>query len=150
MISNSRASAPRRGCRAALRFLAALLMWTTSAAGQDRPAAEVKPPGPALTPPVAESSTDVSYPPGANGDAVVLLELTVEADGTVSKAVVFDGAEPFAERARRSVLAWRFLPAHRGSTPVAARIHARVAFHEEQSPSTPRATGQPSPTMQRG
>jgi hypothetical protein len=87
----------------------------------------------------------VPYPQGASGDAVVLLELTVEADGTVSKAVVLDGVAPFAEPARRSVLAWRFLPAHRGSTPVAARIHARVAFHQEQTPSSSRSTGQPPP-----
>ena len=61
---------------------------------------------------------------------------------------VIDGVEPFADQARRSVLAWRFQPAHRGSTPVAARINARVAFHQEQVPSPPRTTGQPPPTTQ--
>jgi TonB family protein len=136
------------GRRAGLLILSGLLLWSTSATGQDTPAVQVKPPVPALTPPVVQSSTDVSYPPGANGDAVVLLELTVETDGTVSNAVVLDGAPPFADQARRTVLAWRFEPARRGSTSVAARIHARVAFHQEQVPSTPDATGQLPPTPQ--
>jgi hypothetical protein len=101
-----------------------------------------------VAPPVAPSSTNVPYPTGASGDAVVLLELTVKTEGTVSNAVVIDGVEPFADQARQSVLAWRFLPARRGNTPVAARIRARVAFHQEQASSTPRATGQPPPTTQ--
>lgn len=38
-----------------------------------------------LTPPVAQSSTAVPYPEGADGDAEVALELIVEADGYVSR-----------------------------------------------------------------
>jgi TonB family protein len=125
----------------------ALLAWTTSAAAQVKPPVPA-PPVPAVTPPVAPSITSVPYPPGASGDAVVVLELTVKTDGTVSNAIVVDGVEPFADEARQSVLAWRFLPARRGGTSVAARIRARVAFHQEQAPSTPRATGQPPPTTQ--
>jgi hypothetical protein len=34
------------------------------------------------------------------------------------------------------VLAWRFRPARRGGTPVAARIRARVDFHQEQPTAT--------------
>jgi hypothetical protein len=146
MNSNSSArvarSATRLGRRAGLLVLAVLFARTTSAAAQ------VKPPAPALTPPVAQSSTDVPYPPRANGGAVVLLELTVESDGSVSNAVVIDGVEPFADQARQSALTWRFLPARRGRTPIAARIRARVEFHQEQAPNTPRATGQPPPTAQ--
>src|SRR5579863_2533277 len=134
--------------RARLLVLAWFLLWTTSAAGQDKPAVQAKPLAAALTPPVAQSSTDVPYPPRGNGDAVVVLELIVETDGTVSNAVVTDGDEPFAAQARQSVLTWQFLPARRGSAPIAARIRARVEFHEEQVPSTPRATGQPLPTTQ--
>jgi hypothetical protein len=113
-------------------FPAAFLAWIPPAAGHDEPAVQARPPDLALTSPVAQGSTDVPYPPRANGDAVVLLELTVEADGTVSNAIVIDGVEPFAGQARRGVLAWRFLPALRGGTPVAARVHARVQFHQEQ------------------
>ena len=57
------------------------------------------------------------YPEGAKGDAVVLLELTIEKDGTVSSAVVTEGVEPFAGQARRGVLGWRFTPALRGGDP---------------------------------
>ncbi len=133
------------GRRPGLLVVAGLFAWTPSAAGQDKPAVQVKPPAPALTPPVAQGGTDVPYPPRANGDAIVLLELTVETDGTVSNAVVIDGIEPFAEQARRSVLGWRFLPALRGSTPVAARIRARVDFHPQQ-PTATASTRQPGRT----
>jgi hypothetical protein len=88
----------------------------------------------ALTPPVATGSTDVPYPSNASGDAVVLIELVVEIDGTVSSTEVIEGAEPFAAQARRAVLAWRFVPARRGDTPVAARIRARVEFHHDKAP----------------
>ncbi len=94
-----------------------------------------------LTPPLAQGSTDVPYPASASGDAVVLLELTVEADGTVSRAVVIDGAEPFAEQARRAVLSWRFDPARRGATALAARIRARVEFRQDLPVGTSSAAG---------
>jgi TonB family protein len=84
-----------------------------------------------LTRPVATGSTDVPYPPNATGDAVVLVELVVETDGTVSSAEVVEGVEPFAEQARSAVMIWRFIPARRGEAAVAARIRARVEFHQE-------------------
>ena len=58
-------------------------------------------------------------------------------------ATVVEGAEPFAEQAQRAALTWRFAPARRGDTPVAARIRARVEFHA--SPKRPRADRQPRP-----
>src|SRR3954468_17937641 len=63
---------------------------------------------PPLMPPVPQSGTDVVYPAGAAGDAVITLELVIEADGRVASAVVLDGAEPFAEQARRAAVGWTF------------------------------------------
>jgi hypothetical protein len=102
-------------------------------------------PEPVTTPPVAEQSTDVPYPEGASGDAAVELELIVEVDGTVSSAVVLDGAEPFAERARQAALTWRFTPAQQNGVAVAARIRARVAFRQEPEEESQAAPEQPIP-----
>jgi hypothetical protein len=99
-----------------------------------------------VSPPVAPEDTDVPYPSDGKGDAVVLLELLVENDGTVSEARVVEGAEPFAEQARHAVLDWQFTPALRGTEPVAARIRARVEFHAQQMPASPSAAGPASPS----
>ena len=96
-----------------------------------------------LVPPVAQGSTEVPYPEGAEGDAAVVLELVVEKDGSVSSATVIEGSEPFAEQARATALRWRFEPARREREPVAARIRARVAFHRE--PEQPVAPPAPVP-----
>lgn len=88
-----------------------------------------------LTPPIAPGDTTVAYPAAGSGDSVVVLELIVAPDGTVSDATVVEGVEPFSDQARRAVLAWRFVPAMRGTTPVAARIRARVAFHQQRPPA---------------
>jgi TonB family protein len=105
-----------------------------------------------VTPPSAQGSTDVAYPAGAQGDATVQLELTVEVDGTVSSAVVLDGVEPFAEVARATAMTWKFTPALRDGGAVAARIRARVEFHLPQrpaqatpSPAAPPAVAAPAP-----
>src|SRR5580658_2171986 len=87
----------RRAITCAL--LAVSFAWTQVAAGQARPAPAR---APVLTAPAVLGSTDVQYPAGATGDAVVLLEVTIEKDGTVSSAAVTDGAEPFAEQARKA------------------------------------------------
>jgi hypothetical protein len=127
--------------RAARVLLVVCAAWTQAAFAQ---------PLPQLSPPVAQGSTDVPYPAAATGDAVVLLELVVEKDGTVSSAAVIEGAAPFAEQARRTVLTWRFEPARRGETPVAARIRAKVAFHQQESPApapaTPSSPAAPAPS----
>src|SRR5262249_45171745 len=92
---------------------------------------------PAVTPPVVQGTTDVPYPVHAHGDAVVFLDLVVDKDGRVRSATGGGGAEPFAEHARRAVLAWRFTPARRGDVPIVARIRARVDFHREEAPEAP-------------
>lgn len=90
-----------------------------------------------LSPPVVETSTEVPYPAGAEGDARVELELVVEKDGSVSAASVLSGEEPFAEQARSAALTWRFRPARRGEEPVRARIVARVDFQRSAEPTSP-------------
>jgi len=70
--------------------------------------------------------------------------LGVDKNGSVVNAVAIEGAEPFAEQARLAVLAWRFAPAHRGDAPVAARIRARVEFHQELAPKSGSAVGPPA------
>ena len=110
--------------RAACVMLAVSLLCPLSAAAEDLPA---------LTPPLPESGTDVPYPPGAQGDARVVLEVTVAKDGSVSSATAIDGVEPFAEHARRAVLAWHFVPAQRGSVPVVARIRVQIFFDQPVS-----------------
>src|SRR3954466_333381 len=96
-----------------------------------------------LTPPHAEGSTEVPYPEGASGDAAVLLELVIASDGAVASAVVVEGEEPFAERARAAALQWRFTPAERDGAPVSARIRARVAFHDQRPPDASEAAASP-------
>lgn len=88
----------------------------------------------------------VPYPAGGVGDASVLLDVVVETDGTVSSAVVVDGGEPFAEAARDSALRWRFSPARRGDTPVAARIRVRVDF-QPRPPAAQGASGATLPSV---
>jgi TonB family protein len=118
---------------------AALFACANRTRAEDRPVprpAPAAPPAPTVRSPTVQGNTDVPYPKGAKGDAVVLLELTIEKDGTVSNATVTRGAEPFAEQARQAVLGWTFAPALRGGAPVAARILARVEFRqEEEAPS---------------
>jgi TonB family protein len=117
-----------------------LAVWLACASARAQPISQ-------LTPPVAQSSTDVPYPAGAEGDAAVELELVVEKDGSVSSAKVLDGTEPFAETARARALTWRFEPAQRDQQPVAARIRARVMFHRDQDdPAPPLATPAPPAT----
>ncbi|HEU5076311.1 MAG TPA: TonB family protein, partial [Polyangiaceae bacterium] len=82
-----------------------------------------------LAPTVAERR-EVPYPADATGDASVVLEVLVSADGTVSDVTVVEGALPFSEQARLAVLAWRFAPAERAGSPVAARIRVRIDFRD--------------------
>lgn len=111
-------------CALAALTFASFTLSAPSARGQSPPAVVV--------PPVAETSTDVPYPSGAEGDASVQLELVIEKDGSVSSATVLEGVAPFAEPARVAALGWRFTPARRGDEPIRARITARVHFRQEE------------------
>ncbi|HEX2879271.1 MAG TPA: energy transducer TonB, partial [Polyangiaceae bacterium] len=96
--------------------------------------APVATPAPAVqqvTPPRAVD-TPVSYPEGAHGDARVVLELTIAADGSIQQARAVEGPAPFADAAADSARNWRFTPAQRGQQVVSAKIRFEVRYVEEQ------------------
>jgi TonB family protein len=94
-----------------------------------------------VTPPHAITMPDVPYPADAEGESAVILELVVEADGSVARATVIEGPAPFADAAMAAAPSWRFEPAHRGDVAVAARIRVRIAF-------TPPAPPEPEPAIE--
>ncbi len=96
----------------------------------------------AVRAPIGVETPSAPYPRGATGDALVVLELEVAEDGTVVKALVREGTEPFAEIARRTTLGWRFEPATRNGIPVRARVLARVLFQELEPQPEPVAVEQ--------
>jgi TonB family protein len=114
---------------------AALLALTERAAVADEPPSpDAPPPSPSppperVEPPRPLTSLTVEAPAGALGAHTVVLELTVNADGTVREARALVGDEPFASRAVETARGWRFSPATRLNKPVAARIRVRVDFN---------------------
>src|SRR6185295_15058659 len=81
-----------------------------------------------LVAPKLITSPNVAYPDGAGGEAVVVLVITVNADGSVRTARTESGDEPFASSAARAALGWRFEPALRDGARVAAIVRAEVVF----------------------
>jgi TonB family protein len=84
---------------------------------------ELKRPVPLATPAPA-------YPGGAKGDAVVVVDLTVNRAGTVIDPRVRSGEEPFAGAALECVAGWRFQPAARDGRPISARLRFELKFYE--------------------
>lgn len=125
---------------------AALFSGRLALAQADRGVADdITPPRPATTP-------KVDYPASAEGDAEVVLELDVDAEGRVERARVVTGDEPFAAHALRAARRWRFRPARRGGRPVGARIRFRVRFNApapepapEPTPAGPTPAERPPP-----
>ncbi len=109
-----------------------------------------------IVPPHLRSGADVTYPPAATGDAVVVLKLSINADGTVRDARTTTNRSRFSDAAVRAASSWTFEPASRGATPVASVIHFQVRFvapriHPEPELDTPRASpptgAQPAPAV---
>src|SRR5262249_8261447 len=65
-------------------FAMALALASMRAAAQDAPKAEI-------VAPVQLDANPVAYPDGATGEAVVVLEIEIEKDGTVGRIVVREG-----------------------------------------------------------
>ena len=111
------------------------------------PAPTPAPPPPPKPPPVivmpTAITTPLDYPQGAQGEAAVALELSLDAAGNVTQAALLEGAEPFAARALEAAKAWKFQPATRDGRPIAAKIRFMVRFvpprdvEEPEPPATP-------------
>lgn len=115
-------------------WLAILTTFLPSLARAEGSRGEPAPPAalpPAVTPPVVVQHVDAVYPPSAlaaREHADVVLTVTVDADGHVSKVDVFEsGGADLDEAAVVAARGWIFVPAMRGPRPVASRIH--IPFH---------------------
>ncbi|HEU4412150.1 MAG TPA: TonB family protein [Polyangiaceae bacterium] len=82
----------------------------------------------AIVPPALVGPSDVAYPAGATGEALVMLELEVDVAGAVAGARVVEGGEPFAGAALEAARGFRFSPATRSGTPLRARIRFAITF----------------------
>jgi hypothetical protein len=83
------------------------------------------------------TSVEAPYPEGAQGDAVVVLELVIAEDGSVANAAVREGDAPFADAARLAAESFRFTPATRSGIPIRAKILLRIAFREPVAETPP-------------
>src|SRR5205823_4009400 len=83
----------------------------------------------AAIPPRPIDTPDVPYPEHGKGDAVVILRLTVDGEGKVTRAKAASGAEPFASAAEAAAMGWRFVPARRGERAVASIVSLEIVFH---------------------
>jgi TonB family protein len=81
-----------------------------------------------VVPPRLTFKPEVAYPGDGDGDAVVILALTVNADGSVRSARATSGEEPFASAAVQAATRFLFEPATRGGLPVAATIRFQISF----------------------
>jgi len=106
--------------------------WGSSASAQGAAPADV-------TPPVVVDHVDPVYPASALAEkkhADVVLALTVDVDGHVSKIDVLQSGGPdLDEAATIAARQWTFTPAIRGGKPVASRI--KVPFHFAPPASPP-------------
>lgn len=82
-----------------------------------------------VVPPRLIHAPDIPYPRGAEGDAVVVLAVTVTTTGTVRAVRVLEGEEPFVGAALRAAPTFRFEPATRDDRRISATIRFEVAFH---------------------
>jgi TonB family protein len=108
--------------RIAAALCALALLLSARAGGAQPPAGSVAP--------QLRGDAEVLYPEGASGDAVVVIEVLVDAGGGVTQVSVVSGTEPFASAATRAAGRWRFEPATKDGRPVAARLRLELSFRE--------------------
>jgi outer membrane biosynthesis protein TonB len=79
----------------------------------------------------------LAYPPGAVGDAILLVEAAVGSNGRVHDARVVSGGPPFSSSALHSVRRWRFRPAFRRARVVPAAVYVVCAFRSPVAAPAP-------------
>lgn len=114
----------------------------------------------ALTPPRVIEAVDPTYPPeevGTGRTPIVVLHVTIDAEGRVHEAHVDDTAgEAFDREALAAIQRWRFEPARRAGSPIAARIRVELRFAvpeldlppEAVEPTQSGSATEPTPTEQ--
>jgi hypothetical protein len=135
----------------AVALVAAVASPRASRAQDDPPPTAEDP----VVPPRLLAPVQAPYPEGAEGDAFVVVAVTVGVDGYVQSARIIEGAEPFAARALESIGAARFVPATRAGRPIAATVRFRIDFAKVAPPppepappppmAAPEALGLPAP-----
>lgn len=139
-----------KSCRSTWIFLAALL-GVLQVPGGALLAQPAEPDATAsaaeVVPPRLVSESQVEYPPNAQGDAVIVVTLVVNDDGTV-RSVEATGEPPFTDVAIEAVKQWRFEPATRGGTSVAAKIRMEVVFKAPPPPETAPPAAEPANVTQ--
>ncbi|WP_437574781.1 TonB-dependent receptor domain-containing protein [Sorangium sp. So ce887] len=98
-----------------------------------------------VVPPRLLFTPEPPYPPGATGDASVVLIVTVDTQGTAREAAPIEQDEPFSSAAVRAALASRFEPATRNGVAVAAKIRMQVDFTAPREVTAPPLDGAPTP-----
>jgi hypothetical protein len=109
-----------------------------------KPAQPQPPAKPVIVMPVAVS-TPLEYPPDAQGEASVTLELTLSVEGVVMKATPIEGDEPFASQAAKAAGSWRFEPATRDGKPIPSKIRFLVRFVPPREVPEPEAPVEQTP-----
>ncbi len=94
---------------------------------------------PELVPPSAIETPTPFAPPGTNVAPAFILDVLVTATGEVTSAKVTLGDAALSQSVEQAIMAWKFKPALRDGTPVAAKIHLRVELRlpEETKPPAP-------------
>jgi protein TonB len=87
--------------------------------------------------PYPSTRAPAPYPPGAVGSGSVLVEVEVDAAGTVASAKVVRSAPGFDESALRAARAWRFRPARREGKPTASFVYLVFGFRAPVVPPPP-------------
>ncbi len=139
-----RCLAPILGPAVALALSMALPALAQPAADPPKPPPPAAiPAGPEVTRPKPEA-VEVFYPPGATGDAVVVLEMVVDETGRITDVKAVVGEPPFSTAAITASKNFRFAPATRDGKPVAAKIRYELKFTE---PPPPEPEPEPAPPL---